>query len=193
MRYRTMVYYIQLGNAVTHKLYQRGVIKLLDSVIGVNEASKITGLSAGTIKNYCAEGKIVSKKIGQTWVIDKNILKESFKMTKTYEGSYTFNVNISEGDNKKIEQEVNRIHNMLNDPHNQKEINGLETLLYELELEVNENEDNIASIESVEYGKLNTDTGYNHFIVADVEIETVEEYEEYNVNLGNVRAFKELE
>src|SRR5690625_3029483 len=129
MRYRTMVYYIQLGNAVTHKLYQRGVIKLLDSVIGVNEASKITGLSAGTIKNYCAEGKIVSKKIGQTWVIDKNIL----------------------------------------------------------------NEDNIASIESVEYGKLNTDTGYNHFIVADVEIETVEEYEEYNVNLGNVRAFKELE
>ena len=114
-------------------------------------------------------------------------------MTKTYEGSYTFNVNISEGDNKKIEQEVNRIHNMLNDPHNQKEINGLETLLYELELEVNENEDNIASIESVEYGKLNTDTGYNHFIVADVEIETVEEYEEYNVNLGNVRAFKELE
>src|SRR5690625_414733 len=193
MRYSTMVYYIQLGNAVTHKLYQRGVIKLLDSVIGVNEASKITGLSAGTIKNYCAEGKIVSKKIGQTWVIDKNILKESFKMTKTYEGSYTFNVNISEGDNKKIEQEVNRIHNMLNDPHNQKEINGLETLLYELELEVNENEDNIASIESVEYGKLNTDTGYNHFIVADVEIETVEEYEEYNVNLGNVRAFKELE
>src|SRR5690625_5040776 len=125
MRYRTMVYYIQLGNAVTHKLYQRGVIKLLDSVIGVNEASKITGLSAGTIKNYCAEGKIVSKKIGQTWVIDKNILKESFKMTKTYEGSYTFNVKISKDDESKIEQEVNRIHNMLKDPHNQKEINGL--------------------------------------------------------------------
>src|SRR5690625_1468584 len=165
---------------------------MLNNVIGVNEATKITGLSAGTIKNYCAEGKITSKKIGQTWVIDKNILKESFKMKKTYEGSYTFNVSISVGDNKEIEQEVNRIHNILNDPHNQKEINGLETLLYELELEVSESEDNVASIESVEYGKLNTDTGYNHFVVADVEIETVEEYEEYNVNLSNVKTFKEL-
>src|SRR5690625_7494962 len=111
-------------------------------------------------------------------------------MTKTYEGSYTFNVNISEGDNKKIEQEVNRIHNMLNDPHNQKEINGLETLLYELELEVNENEDNIASIESVEYGKLNNDTGYNHFVVEDVDIETIEENVEYNVILKKVKTFK---
>src|SRR5690625_141744 len=165
---------------------------MLRNVIGVNEASEITGLSAGTIKNYCAEGKIVSKKIGQTWGIDKNILKESFKMTKTYEGSYTFNVKISKDDESKIEQEVNRIHNMLKDPHNQKEINGLETLLYELELEVNENEDNIASVDSVEYGKLNTDTGYNHFVVADVEIETVGEYEEYNVNLSNVKTFKEL-
>jgi len=113
-------------------------------------------------------------------------------MTKVYEGSYTFNVSISEGNERKIDQEVNRIHNMLNDPHNQQEINGLETLLYELELEVNENEDNVASVDSVEYGKLNTDTGYNHFVVADVGIETVEEYEEYNVNLSNVRTFKEL-
>jgi len=165
---------------------------MLKNVIGVNEASKITGLSAGTIKNYCAEGKIVSKKIGQTWVIDKNILKESFKMKKTYEGSYVFNVNVSEDDERKIEQEVNRIHNMLNDPHNQKEINGLETLLYELEIDVSENEDNVASIESVEYGKLNTDTGYNHFVVADVDIKTVEEYMVYNVSLSNVRTFKEL-
>lgn len=129
----------------------------------------------------------------RNWIqdyIDEN--KEDNVMTKTYEGSYTFNVSISEGDNKKIEQEVNRIHNMLNDPHNEKEINGLETLLYELELEVNENENNVASIESVEYGKLNTDTGYDHFVVADVDIETVEEYEEYNVNLSNVRTLKEL-
>src|SRR5690625_1392563 len=114
-------------------------------------------------------------------------------MTKTDEGSYTFNVNISEGDNKKIEQEVNRIHNMLNDPHNQKEINGLETLLYELELEVSKNEDLVEVIKGIGYGKLNTDTGYNHFVVADVDIETVEEYEEYNVNLSNVRTFKELD
>src|SRR5690625_5915779 len=110
-------------------------------------------------------------------------------MTKTYEGSYTFNVKISKDDESKIEQEVNRIHNMLKDPHNQKEINGLETLLYELELEVNENEDNIASVDSVEYGKLNTDTGYNHIVFADVESETVLEYK---VNLSNVKTFKEL-
>ena len=165
---------------------------MLNNVIGVNEASKITGLSAGTIKNYCAEGKIISKKIGQTWVIDKNILKESFKMKKTYEGSYTFNVSISVGDNKEIEQEVNRIYNMLNDLHNQKEINGLETLLYELELEVSENEDFVEVIKGIGYGKLNTDTGYKHFVVAGVDIKTVKEYEEYDVSLSNVRTFKEL-
>ena len=127
-------------------------------------------------------------------VASRNFLnnKEDNVMTKTYEGSYVFNVNISEEDNERIEQEVNRIYNMLNDQHNQKEINGLETLLYELELEVNENEDNAASIESVEYGKLNTDTGYNHFVVADVDIKTVEEYMVYSVNLSNVRTFKEL-
>jgi len=79
-----MVYYIQLGNAVTHTLYQRGVIKLLDSVIGVNEASEITGLSPGTIKNQCAEGRIEAKKIGQTWVIDKIKLKESLTMRNVY-------------------------------------------------------------------------------------------------------------
>lgn len=84
MRYRIMVYYIQLGNAVSHKLYQRGVIKLLDSVIGVNEASEITGLSPGTIKNQCAEGRIEAKKIGQTWVIDKIKLKESLTMRNVY-------------------------------------------------------------------------------------------------------------
>lgn len=45
---------------------------MLDNIIGVEEASKLWGLSPGTIKNYCAEGKIISKKIGKTWVIDKN-------------------------------------------------------------------------------------------------------------------------
>ncbi|MCP1191485.1 helix-turn-helix domain-containing protein [Priestia flexa] len=38
-------------------------------LIGVDEASKLWGLSPGTIKNYCADGKIISKKIGKTWVI----------------------------------------------------------------------------------------------------------------------------
>ncbi|MDR9852908.1 type I-C CRISPR-associated protein Cas8c/Csd1 [Paenibacillus sp. VCA1] len=44
----------------------------LDNVIGVEEASELWGLSPGTIKNYCAEGRISAKKIGKTWVIDKN-------------------------------------------------------------------------------------------------------------------------
>lgn len=43
----------------------------LDNIIGVDEASKLWGLSPGTIKNYCADGKIIAKKIGKTWVIDK--------------------------------------------------------------------------------------------------------------------------
>jgi hypothetical protein len=43
----------------------------LNAVIGVEEASLLWGLSPGYIKNLCAEGKIVCKKIGKTWVIDK--------------------------------------------------------------------------------------------------------------------------
>lgn len=48
----------------------------LDSVIGVDEAADILGLSPGTVKNYCATGKIEAKKIGKTWVIDKNKLNK---------------------------------------------------------------------------------------------------------------------
>lgn len=44
----------------------------LSNVIGVEEASELWNLSAGYIKNLCAEGKIICKKIGKTWVIDKN-------------------------------------------------------------------------------------------------------------------------
>jgi Helix-turn-helix domain len=45
---------------------------MLENVIGVEEASKLWGLSPGYIKNLCASGKIDSKKIGKTWVINKN-------------------------------------------------------------------------------------------------------------------------
>jgi hypothetical protein len=44
---------------------------VLDNIIGVEEASELWGLSAGYIKNLCAEGRIIAKKIGNTWVIDK--------------------------------------------------------------------------------------------------------------------------
>ena len=44
----------------------------LNTIIGVQEASELWGLSAGHIKNLCAAGQIKCKKIGQTWIIDKN-------------------------------------------------------------------------------------------------------------------------
>lgn len=44
---------------------------MLENIIGVEEAAKLWGLSPGYIKNLCAEGKVKSKKIGKTWVIDK--------------------------------------------------------------------------------------------------------------------------
>lgn len=47
----------------------------LHNTIGVNEAASILNVSPGHIKNLCAQGKIVAKKIGKTWVIDKAILK----------------------------------------------------------------------------------------------------------------------
>lgn len=40
-------------------------------VMGVDEASELWELSPGYIKNLCAKGKIKSKKIGKTWIIDK--------------------------------------------------------------------------------------------------------------------------
>ncbi|HDR4862301.1 DNA-binding protein [Bacillus thuringiensis] len=47
----------------------------LRNVIGVHEAAAILNVSPGHVKNLCAEGKIVAKKIGRTWVIDRSRLK----------------------------------------------------------------------------------------------------------------------
>ncbi len=47
----------------------------LDFVFGAEEAAEEWPLSAGTIKNNCAEGKILAKKIGKTWVIDRTQTK----------------------------------------------------------------------------------------------------------------------
>ena len=59
----------------------------LDNVIGVEEAARMLKLSPGTVKNYCAEGKILAKKIGKTWIMDKTNLGEAFKMeTVNFEG-----------------------------------------------------------------------------------------------------------
>jgi excisionase family DNA binding protein len=48
---------------------------MLNNIIGVEEAARILGLSPGTVKNMCAEGKLECKKIGKTWVLDKNNLE----------------------------------------------------------------------------------------------------------------------
>ncbi|PFK47606.1 helix-turn-helix domain-containing protein [Bacillus cereus] len=47
----------------------------LHNVIGVNEAAPILNVSPGYVKNLCAEGKVVAKKIGKTWVIDRAKLR----------------------------------------------------------------------------------------------------------------------
>ncbi|ARJ26007.1 DNA-binding protein (plasmid) [Bacillus mycoides] len=51
----------------------------LDNVIGVNDAHLISGLSPGHIKNICAAGAIESKKIGGTWVINRERFEEWFR------------------------------------------------------------------------------------------------------------------
>lgn len=43
----------------------------LRNIVGVHEIAKILGVSHGTVKNMCASGKIAGKKIGKTWVVDK--------------------------------------------------------------------------------------------------------------------------
>ncbi|MFB5562299.1 helix-turn-helix domain-containing protein [Bacillus cereus] len=48
------------------------VFNSLEMVMGVEEASERWRLSPGYIKNLCAEGKVLCKKIGKTWIIDKD-------------------------------------------------------------------------------------------------------------------------
>lgn len=48
----------------------------LHNVIGVHEAALLLNVSPGHVKNLCAQEKIVAKKIGNTWVIDKSRLNE---------------------------------------------------------------------------------------------------------------------
>lgn len=55
---------------------------MLENIIGVNEAAELSGLTPGTVKNYCAIGKYPSKKIGKTWIIDKVKLEEMLEMRK---------------------------------------------------------------------------------------------------------------
>ena len=44
----------------------------LDQIIGVTEAAKLWGLSPDRVKGMCQRSEINAKKIGRTWVIDRN-------------------------------------------------------------------------------------------------------------------------
>lgn len=44
----------------------------LENIMGVKKASELWGLSPGTIKNYCAEGRVKAVKVEGRWIIDKN-------------------------------------------------------------------------------------------------------------------------
>ncbi len=44
----------------------------LDYILGADDAARKWNLSPGTIKNYCSEGRLIAKKVGKTWVIDRN-------------------------------------------------------------------------------------------------------------------------
>lgn len=43
----------------------------LELIMGADEAAKEWGLSPSHVKDLARDGKILAKKIGKTWVIDK--------------------------------------------------------------------------------------------------------------------------
>ena len=67
---------------------------MLENIIGVDEAATILELSPGTVKNMCAAGKLKCKKIGKTWILNKedlqvkkfNILNELTSTILEWEG-----------------------------------------------------------------------------------------------------------
>lgn len=57
----------------------------LNQIMGADEASNLWGLSPSYIKDLCAKGKVKARKIGKTWIINKNQpnpKKEEMKMEK---------------------------------------------------------------------------------------------------------------
>lgn len=44
----------------------------LDQIMGVKEAGEMWGLSADRVKGLCQSNEVVAKKIGNSWVLDKN-------------------------------------------------------------------------------------------------------------------------
>lgn len=44
----------------------------LGQIMGVEEAAEIWSKAPGYIKNMCSRGELKCKKIGKTWILDKN-------------------------------------------------------------------------------------------------------------------------
>jgi len=51
------------------KMFKQNAI---ENIMSVEEAAVAWGLAAGTVKNYCAQGKVQARKIGRDWAIEKN-------------------------------------------------------------------------------------------------------------------------
>lgn len=47
-------------------------MNILNQIAGISEMAELWGLSESRIKYLCQNGEIEAKKIGKTWVIDKN-------------------------------------------------------------------------------------------------------------------------
>ncbi|USK62263.1 helix-turn-helix domain-containing protein [Peribacillus asahii] len=48
---------------------------ILHNIVGVGEAAELMKYAPGTVKNWCAMGRIKAKKIGTSWAINKMDLK----------------------------------------------------------------------------------------------------------------------
>lgn len=47
-------------------------MNVLDQIMGVQEAGELWGLSPDRVKGLCQKGEVIAKKIGNSWVLDKN-------------------------------------------------------------------------------------------------------------------------
>jgi len=67
-------------------------VNVLDQIMGVQEAAELWGLSADRVKGMCQSGDVKAKKIGNSWVLDRNqtnpkkYRKGEDKMKVFYEG-----------------------------------------------------------------------------------------------------------
>ncbi|GGE47468.1 hypothetical protein GCM10011391_27850 [Pullulanibacillus camelliae] len=59
---------------------------MLDTIIGVDKAAELLGLTPGTVKNYCSEGKLNATKVGNTWILDKSDLRINVKRKRELKG-----------------------------------------------------------------------------------------------------------